>query len=243
MRSAAASAGLGALIVGASGFCAGFFGPLALNPDANQGPLVGILITGPGGVLIGAVLGAVLGAIGVSDKSAAATLSVVAALLGVGTLFPCLPEPAYKASIIRFEVVKCQAPAELKAEALADWDKRVAAVTWSKPRDGWKEEFDAAAAKEPGAVLTVKLTGNTTVLVNRRPWNKGTIVAGPGRKDLPGRYFLRGASCANLPPDAGGPWVTKQDPSKLWPPENLTGLLGLLTLEDVPASYAGLPLQ
>jgi hypothetical protein len=54
--SAAASVINGALIVGAVGFCGGFFGPLVFAPDANQGPLLGIFITGP--------LGAVLGAIG-----------------------------------------------------------------------------------------------------------------------------------------------------------------------------------
>jgi hypothetical protein len=40
-----AAAGGGALVVGAAGFCAGFFWPIALNPDANQGPLVGIFAT------------------------------------------------------------------------------------------------------------------------------------------------------------------------------------------------------
>jgi hypothetical protein len=46
----------GALVVGAIGFVGGFFGPIVFAPDANQGPLLGIFITGP--------LGAVLGAIG-----------------------------------------------------------------------------------------------------------------------------------------------------------------------------------
>jgi hypothetical protein len=49
----------GALVTGAVGFAAGFFGPLIFAPDANQGPLLGIFITGPLGVLAGAVGGAV----------------------------------------------------------------------------------------------------------------------------------------------------------------------------------------
>ena len=49
-----------ALVFGAVGFGCGFFGPIALNPSANQGPLVGIFITGPGGVLLGLVLATVL---------------------------------------------------------------------------------------------------------------------------------------------------------------------------------------
>lgn len=50
----------GAVIVGLIGFAAGFFGPLVFTPDANQGPLLGILFTGPLGVLVGAIGGAVL---------------------------------------------------------------------------------------------------------------------------------------------------------------------------------------
>jgi hypothetical protein len=47
----------GALIVGAIGFCGGFFGPLVFAPEANQGPLLGIFITGPLGSLLGAIGG------------------------------------------------------------------------------------------------------------------------------------------------------------------------------------------
>lgn len=41
-------------IVGAVGFCGGFFGPMAFTPEANQGPLLGLFITGPLGVAAGA---------------------------------------------------------------------------------------------------------------------------------------------------------------------------------------------
>jgi hypothetical protein len=48
---------LGAVVIGAIGFCAGFFGPIIFAPEANQGPLLGIFITGPLGFLIGGVSG------------------------------------------------------------------------------------------------------------------------------------------------------------------------------------------
>jgi len=54
------SALLGALVLGALGFALGFFGPLVLAPDANQGPMLGIFVTGPGGALLGALLGLAL---------------------------------------------------------------------------------------------------------------------------------------------------------------------------------------
>jgi hypothetical protein len=44
------------MIVGGIGFAAGFLGPIALNPEANQWPLVGIFISGPSGTLLGLVL-------------------------------------------------------------------------------------------------------------------------------------------------------------------------------------------
>jgi hypothetical protein len=47
----------GGFIVGGVAFCAGFFGPLIFAPGANQGPLLGLLITGPAGFLLGLIGG------------------------------------------------------------------------------------------------------------------------------------------------------------------------------------------
>lgn len=48
-----------AVKLGGIGFAAGFFGPMILNPGANQGPLLGIFITGPAGFVIGLLYGVV----------------------------------------------------------------------------------------------------------------------------------------------------------------------------------------
>lgn len=45
------------LILGGIGFAAGFFGPMVFAPGANQGPLLGIFITGPGGFVLGLAYG------------------------------------------------------------------------------------------------------------------------------------------------------------------------------------------
>jgi hypothetical protein len=50
---------LGALVTGAVAFSVGFFGPIIFTPNANQGPLLGIFITGPLGLVLGAVGGAI----------------------------------------------------------------------------------------------------------------------------------------------------------------------------------------
>jgi hypothetical protein len=49
---------VGSLLTGAIAFSAGFFGPILFTPQANQGPLLGIFITGPLGFVLGGVGGA-----------------------------------------------------------------------------------------------------------------------------------------------------------------------------------------
>lgn len=58
MRGAVRGAAWGGLI----GFFGGFFGPMLLAPDANQGPMLGLFITGPGGVVLGALAGLAIAA-------------------------------------------------------------------------------------------------------------------------------------------------------------------------------------
>jgi len=46
-----------ALLTGGTGFLIGFVGPLIFYPEANQGPLIGIFITGPISFLGGLITG------------------------------------------------------------------------------------------------------------------------------------------------------------------------------------------
>lgn len=48
------------LIVGIIGFLAGFIGPIIFTPDSNQGPLLGLFITGPAGLLAGFYTGMII---------------------------------------------------------------------------------------------------------------------------------------------------------------------------------------
>ena len=54
-----------ALLFGGIGFVTGFFGPMLIavliGSEANLGPLWGIFILGPGGVIVGSVVGAFVG--------------------------------------------------------------------------------------------------------------------------------------------------------------------------------------
>lgn len=63
---------IGAMGLGGIAFLSGFFGPIILTPDANQGPLLGIFITGPLGFSAGALLGTVYGFIRLRHGGSAA---------------------------------------------------------------------------------------------------------------------------------------------------------------------------
>ena len=71
----AGSVATGALVFGAIGFVGGFFGPIVFAPGANQGPLLGIFITGPLGFLLGAVGGAIYWTVKRKKDAAAAVRS------------------------------------------------------------------------------------------------------------------------------------------------------------------------
>ncbi len=48
---------MGGFTIGFVAFIFGFFGPMIFSPTSNQGPLLGILFTGPLGFLIGLIAG------------------------------------------------------------------------------------------------------------------------------------------------------------------------------------------
>ena len=48
---------IGGFVLGGIAFAVGFFGPILWAPDANQGPLLGIFITGPLGFVVGCAAG------------------------------------------------------------------------------------------------------------------------------------------------------------------------------------------
>lgn len=50
---------LGGFLLGGISFILGFFGPMIFTPDANQGPLLGLFITGPLGFLAGLIGGGI----------------------------------------------------------------------------------------------------------------------------------------------------------------------------------------
>lgn len=100
------------LLLGAAGFAAGFFGPMLFAPEANQGPLVGILMSGPAGVLLGFGL---LGICTVSRASARLQWRILISTAITGALVVLIlvqPGPALRGYVMDLEVESCAIPSD-----------------------------------------------------------------------------------------------------------------------------------
>jgi len=232
-------------ILGAVGLSCGFLGPLILSPQANQGPLLGIFISGPGGALLGLILGVILTWLRASARVAKRLLITAGLALACVTLYASTPAPRYVGRIVDAEVADCAAPATEIDPAIARWDSQVARVTWATARAGWKEDLRALAAGDGGVVLQMRLVRERLVYENQKPWNRGTLLHTPWHDtNAVARYYARfgGADCTGYSGLARALYFASEEmeSAPAWPPRGLANLLGLLVLQAVPPKYVGL---
>jgi hypothetical protein len=229
------------------GFAAGFFGPIALNPDANQGPLVGLFITGPGGAAAGLVVGAILNVARISRAVQMKVLGAACAVLGVGTLFYCLPEPTKVAHIIDATVAECAPPKEFARDALARWEPAVARAAWHSPDPNWKSNALSNLEHASGVVLTMQVARQATLYRHRKPWSSGKLFISEWSTPTEmQRYYAtdEGRSCGAYlsrerqlyTPFTDSPADSIAAPRE-WPPTDVTSFLSLMELGPVPEGY------
>src|SRR5262245_14529364 len=168
-----------ALVLGGVGFAAGFFGPMVVAPESNIGPIIGILFSGPGGLVAGAILGLIFGLLPMSDIQRRLALRVSCAVLAVGTLYYCLPEPAIRGYVIDAQVEACAPPAQALDAAMEGWEEAVARVTWAAPTPRWKETATRNVENDSGVVLTLRIQRKSAILRHRQPWDRGRSSAAP----------------------------------------------------------------
>jgi len=232
---------LWALALGVAGFAAGFFGPIVLVPEANQGPLLGIFITGPGGALMGLVLGTLLRLAPVTPRRRWQALLISAGLLIGGTLLYCLPEPRPSGSIVDVHTLACSAPTSMFAPALQRWNDAVAAAPWAEPPAQWREMAQHRISADNGVVLTMQVRRERPLYELRKPWNRGDVTASPWQDaGETRRYYLPAASCDAFTASGHQPalqYPRAAEGDAQWPPTSVPNFLGLLVLQPVPAAY------
>ncbi len=230
--------GVWSVALGVTGFVCGFFGPIVLNPSANQGPMLGIFITGPGGAVLGAVLGTLTALLNVRPAVSRRLLTAVCALGGLTILFFCLPEPEYQATLLDLELRECVPALSWREKAFALWSKRLEINSSARPPADWRQTFEREAAS--GSVLTVTVSRRREILRGRAPWNKDVVIAADWntaasrRMARPNDLYVP-ASCAAFPPGTKGIYLAKKASGESYPPIEPSRFLDMVVLGVVPA--------
>src|SRR5262245_11616543 len=231
------SPGFWALALGAVGGAAGFFGPILLNPGANQGPMLGLFITGPGGAIAGAILGFLFKVLPFGDSVRGQALVLACTLLGVGTLWFALPEPAVKAGVVDATIAACRPAGELIPARIAHWEERIAAASYAPPRDNWRADTQRMLRETPGVVVELNVTRSNAILEHQRPWDRGELSAQGWKRIGDTQRYFGGGACESYPRGKHVMLAPRSSYSRAWPPSDLPDFLGVQVLEAVPANY------
>jgi hypothetical protein len=237
------------LLFGLSGFLAGFLGPMVLNPESNIGPLVGVLFSGPAGVVIG--LAACLLGRAAPHLFTPALLRALAALLVLATLYVCLPEPRVLGSVLDAEIADCRAPVLLYPAALQKWEEALARTPQAHPLADWREQAHRNVEEFDALAVTVRVLRSRVISEKRRPWERGERFAGPWLQESAAErtFFVpaAGEGCRRWQSrERAQYWPVREEaeqpirPAAIWPPVDAAGFLGLQELGAVPAGIEAL---
>jgi len=229
------------VVLGVAGFLCGFIGPMILAPDANQGPLFGILIAGPTGALLGSVLGVAAALAKLSPRSEARALAATAAIVAAVTLYFCIPSPRLRATVVEGEVRSCVSAGSLR-DATVDRLNRLAAARPVPEQVAWAEKFDQELASKPGVVIGVHVYRDAELFENQTRWNRGVLFARAwhdGEKDE--RYFAGDSAteCQDYPLGSRSMLVVTGNVG-IWRPYGIAEMLDLKVAAPLPGEYENL---
>ncbi len=233
------------VILGLVGFLVGFIGPMILSPESNQGPLLGIFITGPIGVLGGLILWGVSKSLGWTLRTQFLALYSGCALLALSVVAVALaPKPNWIGRLYTLEIKSCRQAESDIDDAIERWTTRISSFAWKVPRQNWKEDLRRTLLADPGSIveariLTEQLVRETKPLFGDRAFEAAKLTA---RESLTRSFYVL-APCSAVSLDApthffvdlGVPrslTPTKKGP---WPPLGVADLLMLATLTEVPS--------
>jgi len=234
------SPGFWALAMGGVGGAAGFFGPMILSPDANQGPMLGLFITGPGGALAGAVLGVVFRFLPFTDSVRLQALTFFCTLLGLGTLWFSLPEPVAIANVIEGAIGRCRRPSALMPAAVAHWEERAARYPNSPQRENWRADTDRMLRDAHGVIVEIEMERRNSIIEHRKPWNRGRLDTRGWKSEHGSTDYFGAGTCESYPPGRHVLLALTSHGTSGWPPNDLPMFLGLLELQPLSASQAEL---
>lgn len=237
------------LALGTVGFLAGFIGPMILAPDSNQGPMLGIFITGPGGFVLGLGLWFLSAMFSWSFKTQQTLLRVASGAIVVGVVAAVFwPKPNWVGWLYEVEVVSCRAPSADTESVIEDWKKRTTSANWLSPREGWQDEVRKILADDQGSVIEARVLTEKNVKKEKPFLKSETYVAyALTFKESRVQSFYVSSACHDLPVGFRRTYFVPldymhitADQNRPWPPRASSDLLVKATLLPVPEEMKGL---
>ena len=199
--------------------------------------MLGIIITGPGGAIAGLVLGFLFRVLPFTDILRTQALLLCCTLLGVGTLWFCLPQPKVVSRVVDATIESCRPARELLPARIAHWEERIAAVNYTAPRAHWREDTGRMLRQSPGVLVELKVERSNVIVQHRKPWDAGSLAALGWKRMGDSRDYFGGGTCESYPRGKRVLLAPAASGSGKWPPDDLPNFLGVQVLQPVPANH------
>ena len=228
-----------AIVLGLVGFLSGFFGPMIFSPSANQGPMLGIFISGPCAFLAGGLFGAISAFNKLSIRHNIYALIICSVFVTGFTINRSMPEPRYLGFVVDAKIQDCKPAQSAVDTAISRWDK----TTWSKsykPRPNWKSDVHNMLKKDKGVILDLFVFRTRKFYENQKPWNIGQRIATEWTNENSLISFYArsfGESCNDYTDRTRKLFFPTWEASTVSPPDILPTFLGLHVLGAVPQEY------
>jgi hypothetical protein len=246
MKEATAPGSKWVFVPALAGFAAGFIGPMVFVPEANQGPMVGIFISGPAGAVAGLLFWAICSLIKLPARAQWRMLYATTALGVLTTLFFVQPGPVLLGYVYDAEVRSCASPIALEKSLVEHWNQRIAEVTWAEPRAGWQADMHRLLSDAPGVVVSARMSRKNAIRENRKPWNRGSQFASSSMAVSEETLFYdANGNCDQYPEGRAFRGFQKHDyeqrilAARVWPPAVLLDVLRASMMYPVPQRWAG----
>lgn len=234
------------LILGGCGLVAGIAGPIKLNPQFQMGPLIGVFMTGPLGLILGVTGYFVSRWLHISMATQWRIIIALSVLLVAGTILASFPGPEFKAYIVNSVVTQCRPVTELHDELLTQWQERIDNIKSTEPRSGWRQQMSDTIRAGHGVIVDARVLHRTEIRELRKPWNRGKLISVDRTKTQEmASYFDNSpdAACAKYAVDMklesyvdyGG--TSYVPPDANWPPAALDRIVMRGQLFPVPTEY------
>lgn len=220
-------------LLGMTGVISGFYLPIILDPCANDGPLMGIIFTGPYAFVFGILVGLVLKIIRASKRTKIVVI-IPSVLLIIGvTASLSLPEDRPLSRRVSGVIQSRSNPLDRLDSRVLWWDQQIKKERWIHPPLGWKKKIGNQFAQEEGCLVGVDVHSSQRLYLRKRPWNTRDTIVVEEKNNVLVEYYVEGCSCAKMKQDSSISFKPKMKPDLVTPPSSVANFLGVEVI-DLP---------